>query len=62
MYYELKNPVSFGSPRELYKSVKKMIPGVKMSQIKKFLAKQSVYTLNKNVKTNLNPEKQLLEG
>lgn len=62
MYYELKNPVSFGSPGELYKSVKKMIPGVKMSQIKKFLAKQSVYTLNKNVKTKFKSRKTVVRG
>ena len=49
IYYETKNPASFSSPYDLYKSVKKSFPGVKMKQIKNFLAKQPVYTLNKNL-------------
>lgn len=49
IYFDVKNPGSFGGANKLYVIAKKSVPNLKLSDVKQFLQGVNAYTLHKRV-------------
>ena len=58
IYYRKSNPSGYGGIYDLFHAVRKKKPNVTINQIKKFLAKQDTYTLNRPVITRFKKRKR----
>jgi hypothetical protein len=52
IYYDAKNPSSFGSIKSLHDSSKIKFPGIPKERISEWLSKQYTYTLHRNARRN----------
>ena len=62
IYYDVKNPASFSSPRALYLAAKKFQKNITQQDVKHWLAGQTVYTKHKQTKTHFRRRKVLSRG
>lgn len=57
IYYDPKNPGSFGGVNKLFKEAKKLIPNLKITDVKNWLKSQFTYTLHKPLRKNFQRNK-----
>ena len=57
IYYDLKNPYSYGSINNLYKEAKKKLKDLKSIDVKNWLEKRDIYSLNRKIYSNFERSK-----
>ena len=62
IYFDPSHPQGFGDPYLLYKAVKKEVPGVRVKDVRRWLAKQPVYTLHREVVLKFPKRKVIVRG
>ena len=62
IYYSLDSPGNYAGITNLYKQAKKQNPKITINTVKKFLAKQYVYTLHKPARRNFERSKVIVPG
>ncbi len=62
IYYDVKNPAGFSSPRKLYLASKKLVPYLSQQEVRRWLASQRTYALTKAVYKNFRRRKVIVRG
>ena len=62
LYYDPDSPCCYGGVTALYREAKKLIPKIKLENVKNFLSKQNTYTLHKPVKRRFPRNKIVTAG
>ena len=62
LYYDTKSTVAYSGINRLYKAAKKVIPGIKLSEVKKWLKTQHTYTLHRPIKRKYQRSRYFVSG
>lgn len=62
IYYDIKNPVSFSSPYQLYCAAKSKISNLSLEDVYHWLSKQNAYTLHRDTQTFFPRRKVTVQG
>lgn len=61
LYYDPKQPGSYGGVEQLFRAAKQVLPAIKREQVEEWLSEQDTYTLHKPVRYTF-PRKQVIVG
>ena len=62
LYFDTKKPVAFTVVLPLYRYAKKLLPSIKLSQVKSWLEQNETYTLHKPVRYNFRRNRVIVDG
>ncbi len=62
IYYDVKNPAGFSSPRKLFLASRKIVPYLTQQEVRRWLASQRTYGLTKAVYRNFRRRKVIVRG